>query len=128
MQSNPYLLAAITGFVGIVGGWLSRRPTSIDRDSASFSRLESIVQTLQEEMKSSKEDAGRLHRDLVASEERSRQLHTDLLSTKAQLSIVEGLLREAISKLDKAEIDTGELKKSYEQTQSRQARSGTQNS
>lgn len=128
MQSNPYLLAAITGFIGIVGGWLSRRPTSVDRDVAAFSRLESIVETLQEEMREAKKDAGRLHQDLVASEQRSRQLHADLLSTKTQLSIVEGLLREAISKLDKAEIDTEGLKKSYEQTQSRQAQQGSQNS
>lgn len=118
------LIAAIGG--GIIG-WISKRPTRVDRDSASFARLESIVETLQEEVRETKKDGARLHQDLVASEQRSRELHADLLSTKAQLNIVEGLLREAISRLDRADIDTKELKASYEQTQSRQAQQSRQN-
>jgi len=90
-------------------GWISKRPTRVDKDGASWKRLESIVETLQEEMVSAKKDAVQLHQDLVASETRSRQLHEDLLSTKSQLIEVKGLLQEAIYMLKTNSIDVVSL-------------------
>jgi len=100
------LVSAVVAF-GV--GWLTKRPTRVDKDSASWKRIETVVETLQEEMASAKKDAYQLHQDLVASETRSRQLHEDLLSTKSQLIEVKGLLQEAIYMLKTNSIDVVSL-------------------
>lgn len=92
-----------------VAGWITKRPTKIDKDEASWKRLESVVETLQEEMKVSKEGTKQLHQDLVASEKDRRQLHEDLLSTKSQLIEVKGLLLEAIFMMKSNSIDVAAL-------------------
>ncbi len=102
---NEILKIAVPALLTFGLGWLTRRPTKVDKDAASWKRLESVVETLQEEVKTAKEGTNQLHQDLVASEKDRRQLHEDLLSTKSQLIEMKGLLQEAISVLKSAGVD-----------------------
>ena len=106
---NEILKIAIPAFLTFGLGWLTRRPTKVDKDAASWKRLESVVETLQEEVKTAKEGTNQLHQDLVASEKDRRQLHEDLLSTKSQLIEVKGLLLEAIFIMKTNSIDVAAI-------------------
>lgn len=102
---REYIVPAITAATGIVAGWLAKRPTSLDKDSTSWTRMNDIVETLQEEMKLSKQERSSIHNDLEKAMERGVQLREDLLSTKIELMEVKALLHEAILRLKKNEID-----------------------
>lgn len=102
---DPIIGNIIAATIGLVGGYLARKPNKVDRDGQSWKQMQDVVQTIQEEMKELKEDRKQLHHELVESKQNGERLEQELRSTQAQLHEVKLLLREAISRLKQNSID-----------------------
>lgn len=102
---DPIVGNVIAATIGLLGGYLARKPNKIDRDSQSWKQMQDVVNNIQEEMQGLKEDRKQLHQDLVESKKNGERLEQELRSTQAQLHEVKLLLREAISRLKQNSID-----------------------